>query len=81
MTTDRTNTTKLGVWELAKKISERREVDKAWGEFVAAAQAFAVHLDQWEKIKFKTEFGMVYVSITREELYPDSFEEISDEQT
>ena len=52
------------------------EADAAWNTFVNAAKAFATHLDQWEKIKFQTSYGMVYVAIGREDPYPDSFVEI-----
>lgn len=50
--------------------------DAEWSAFVAAAKAFAEHLDQWEKIKFETSHGPVYVSISREDPYPDSYTEI-----
>jgi hypothetical protein len=53
--------------------------DIAWRAFVAAAREFALHLDQWEKIKFETSYGPVYVSISRSDLYPDSFSEIDDD--
>jgi len=53
--------------------------DIAWNAFVAAARGFALHLDQWEKIKFETSYGPVYVSISRSDPYPDSFSEIDDD--
>jgi hypothetical protein len=53
--------------------------DAAWFAFVEAAKEFAHYLDQWEKIKFETAYGTVYVSISREDPYPDSFTEITDE--
>lgn len=53
--------------------------DAAWFAFVAAAKEFALYLDQWEKIKFETSYGPVYVSISRSDPYPDSFTEITDE--
>lgn len=49
----------------------------AWNAFVAVARAYAPHLDQWDKVKFQTDFGTVYVTIGRSDPYPDSFEEIS----
>jgi hypothetical protein len=55
--------------------------DKAWDAFVAAAKEWERHLDQWDKIKFKTDFGMCYVSIGREDPYPDSFDEVSSVET
>lgn len=53
--------------------------DAEWFALVAAAKAFAAHLDQWEKIKFETSYGTVYVSIGRSDPYPDSFTEITDD--
>lgn len=50
--------------------------DAEWFAFVAAAKAYADHLDQWEKVKFKTPYGTVYVSINREDPHPDSYTEI-----
>ncbi len=32
------------------------------------------YMDQWTKFKFETKYGTVYVGITREEPYPDSFD-------
>lgn len=49
-----------------------------WAAFVAAAKDFARHLDQWERIKFETSCGPVYVSISRSDPYPDSFTDITD---
>ena len=34
----------------------------------------AVHLDQWEKFRFETPHGTVFVTISREDLYPETFE-------
>lgn len=52
------------------------EAIAAWNTLVAAARSYAPHLDQWEKFKFPTDYGMVYVTISLEDPYPDSFEEI-----
>jgi hypothetical protein len=54
--------------------------DTAWFEFVKAAKEFSRYLDQWEKFKFETPHGPVYVSISREDPYPDSFSLLEDEQ-
>ncbi len=56
---------------------DKTTADAAWSSFVEAAKNFAPHLDQWEKIKFETDYGMVYVTISRADLHPYSFEEIS----
>lgn len=48
-----------------------------WDGLVAAAKAYAPYLDQWDKFKFQTEYGPVYVTIGRSDLYPDSFETVS----
>ena len=50
--------------------------DAAWQALVAAAHAWAEHLDQWDKFKFQTDHGPVYVSIGRAAECPDSFDEL-----
>lgn len=32
------------------------------------------HMDQWEKFKFDTEFGLIFVTISMHDEYPDSFD-------
>jgi hypothetical protein len=32
------------------------------------------HMDQWEKFKFETEHGPIFVTISMEDQYPDSFD-------
>ena len=34
------------------------------------------YMDQWDRVKFNTTWGTVYLSITREDPYPDSYDEI-----
>jgi len=34
------------------------------------------YMDQWEKVKFETPCGTVYVTISRHDLYAESFDEI-----
>jgi len=34
------------------------------------------HMDQWEKVKFDTRYGQVYVTISLQDPYPDSFDKI-----
>lgn len=55
----------------------RKEEYAAWDKFVNAAQVYAKHLDQWEKVKFDTEYGPVYLSISRSDPFPDSFDRLS----
>jgi hypothetical protein len=50
--------------------------DAACNALVAAAIAWAPYLDQWDKFRFQTDHGPVYVSISRDDPYPDSFDEI-----
>ena len=49
--------------------------DAAWDALVTAARAWAEHLDQWDKFKFQTDCGPVYVTVGREDPHPDSFED------
>ena len=39
--------------------------DEAWNALVSAARAWSTHLDQWDKFKFETQYGPVYVTIAR----------------
>ena len=34
------------------------------------------HMDQWEKVKFDTRYGQVYVTISLQDPHPDSFDKI-----
>lgn len=51
---------------------------EAWLAFVAGARAWADHLDTWDKIKFQTPHGTVYVSISRGTNSPNSFDEVNE---
>ncbi len=45
-----------------------------WLALVRAAKAWAdTHMDQWEKFKFETEYGSIYVTISMADPHPDSF--------
>jgi hypothetical protein len=48
--------------------------DIAWIRLVHAARDWANHMDQWERFKFTTNYGPVYVSVDRSVPYPDSFD-------
>lgn len=52
----------------------KKTADTAWIRLVHAARDWANHMDQWERFKFPTEYGPVYVSIDRSVHYPDSFD-------
>lgn len=52
----------------------------AWNALVCAAVQWAKYLDQWDKFKFDTEYGPVYVNIGRQASYPDSYDKISDDR-
>lgn len=41
---------------------------------VAAAREWATHMDQWEKFRFETEFGTVYVRVALEDPYPETYD-------
>mgnify|MGYP003345632713 CR=1 FL=1 len=34
------------------------------------------YMDQWEKVKFDTDYGTIYVTISHRDDYPDSFDNI-----
>lgn len=54
-----------------------REEDAAWTALVASCHRWAwEHMDQWEKFKFETQYGTIYVTISRQDQYPDDFEEV-----
>lgn len=48
----------------------------SWYCLIKSVHWWSKYLDQWTKFKFETEYGTIYVSIERENMYPDSFEEI-----
>ncbi len=43
----------------------------------AAKRWSELHMDQWDKLKFKTKYGTVYLSLSRSTQYPDDFYEVS----
>ncbi len=54
--------------------------DDLWRTFIKAAHAYAEKgMDQWERVKFETEFGPVYLTLSRKPDYPDSFETVDAE--
>lgn len=54
---------------------DKTTADKAFSALVRAADAWAYHhMDQWEKFKFETDYGPIYVSLSMHDPYPDSFD-------
>lgn len=55
----------------------RQSEDEAWDALVRAVRLWGEkYLDQWDKFRFQTEYGMVYFSMNRSVPYPDSFEKL-----
>lgn len=48
-----------------------------WNRLVESVVAWSQRMDQWEKFKFETEYGPVYVTISMRDEYPDSFDTVS----
>lgn len=40
----------------------------------ASADWSSNHMDQWEKFKFNTDYGPIYITISMKDQYPDSFD-------
>lgn len=50
-----------------------------WRLLMFAVRQWAEHeLDQWEKIRFKTQYGEIFLTIERKTQYPDSFDSLRD---
>lgn len=48
-----------------------------WKRLVEAVGAWSQRMDQWEKFKFETSYGPIYVTISMQDQYPDSFDTVS----
>lgn len=55
---------------------QKAKEDAAWNALVSAARDWAGHMDQWDKFKFNTEFGVVYVTIGRQDPWPNDFVDV-----
>jgi len=55
-------------------MSDPKTADQAFRTLVRAAYVWSQHMDQWEKIKFDTDYGPIYVTISMQSEYPDSFD-------
>lgn len=51
--------------------------EQAFKNLVFAAHEWTRHMDQWEKFKFETEYGPVFVTISMCDKYPDNFDTVS----
>lgn len=62
-----------------KQMLEQFPEEDIWGLWFTLSKIVAEkYLDQFENYKFKTEYGYVYFTITRETEYPDVFVEIGE---
>jgi len=51
------------------------EREQAWIDMINAVDNWASnYMDQWEKVKFETKWGVVYLHITYETSYPGTYE-------
>ena len=42
------------------------DINNSWQAFIKAAHFWASqHMDQWERVKFQTEFGTIYILMDR----------------
>jgi len=49
-----------------------------WRLLVWSSRRWAIrYMDQWDKFKFQTPHGTIYVTLSMESESPDSFEEVS----
>lgn len=53
------------------------DINEAWHKLVAACVDWTNHMDQWEKFKFATEYGDIWVAISmKSDGYPDSYDRV-----
>jgi hypothetical protein len=58
----------------------RTTAEEARNAFISAAMRWANHMNHWERFKFHTGNGTIFVSIARADPYPDSLEEFSNDR-
>lgn len=52
--------------------------DQAWRNLIQAAHTWACdHMDQFEKVQFETPWGTVYLTLSRQDAHPASFDGIT----
>lgn len=61
------------------KVSSDR-MATAWDALVLAARAWSEHMDQFDKVKFNTVHGPVYLRIGRSDPHPDGYEALPEEK-
>lgn len=57
----------------------QRAMNAAWRNLVAAAVAWADHMDQWDKAAIMLPGGPVYLSVGRSDPYRDTFDRVDAE--
>lgn len=50
---------------------------QAWADLLAAARRFEPHLDQFERVRWETDHGPVYLAMSRTDPYPESAEPVT----
>ena len=56
--------------------ADRTDADAAFKNLVDTAKTWATkHMDQWEKFRFTTPHGPIYVTISMEAKFPQSFDD------
>lgn len=59
------------------RLLEQPTEDEAWQDFLRAAHRWVSrHMDQWEMVKFETEFGTIYLTLSHKSDHPDAFEAV-----
>lgn len=57
---------------------ENAGADQAWRNLIQAAHTWACdHMDQFEKVQFETPWGTVYLTLSRQDAHPASFDAIT----
>lgn len=57
---------------------ENEGADQAWRNLIQAAHTWASeHMDQFEKVKFETSWGTVYLTLSRQSAHPACFDAIT----
>lgn len=60
---------------------DKEKAEAAWAALVSAARDWAEnYMDQWEKFRFNTEFGVIYVTLSMMTDYPDSFDPVEEKK-
>jgi len=58
-----------------EKVFSPAESERAFNKMINAVDNWALnYMDQWEKVKFETKWGVVYLHITYKTSYPETYE-------